>query len=1480
MKHCRQSLRPTILLVLGNPRSGACAQALAAVIPLVLCCLAACGAEPSTQLGPTSVERQGLTPEELRGILGPEAGSQHHCAGPWSYVRYDCFKTGPQRECGVTPAVYREIPRYQPCRLREFGTERHEVQRIDGEHLEVVKVDNLNVCADPVPGRFGQYDTRSFRQNTKSHAVAQCQAREDASAKHNLGPEAKAECAQNVAPVYRGCHFGGKNSFITWQVPVTYSVPVYNLHFNDPACPPDTPERQLLSPEIVASCRHRDNGREPRNVCGAPERVVFSASNLDRDQLPPDDAYSWAAGPDSTAMCSTCDDLPWSTPEEAKAKFACLKRHYIQTGITLRPRGNAELPRVLAHRMQLLYEVSGNEVITRPDAEPIYGRFPTPGGEHRPSLRFPAVGTLALCERLSFGHVSPARLRADAEWCITSGRDALKQAPEAERAALLERLVPIYDRLLSKMAASATGSTAALMTPAFASDHELTAYIGSTLRSFATYYELRREWLGGDAETAWRATDKHLAELWQSVYAAKGVRETLGQMQGQAADVQAQALQRLGQQAVSAEALMLEAAYDARAGETMQPHNELILAITADAFQSLAQRIEERLPLHDFACLYGRCAPNAPSPLKELNRLLAGMQRPMELGDTLRRASAIPEEWRRAFAAVGSNPGLLHQGLTLAQAPSPGQSRLGSSAGARLGGIVANAFARAQRYEATGLFLSDARQVLRTGLNEARRAELVNEMEARKRGLEAQISGIVESRRERVADLLRLQDVAHQRQAVTLKIAERRHQLEQASQDLQGRRAELSRAAREYGTFVATVADLAKQPGWVSEVAIRQTEHVFSVSGNDAGYDGVTVDLEALRPRAARPLSVRSGDIVSLQVDGQYSPSGALAMANPTAPVKGALAGPDGYTMVLSPGRQTAVSNQHLTSDMRYSSDANTTHEGVTGSFAPNAFGLGYGPSHTEGTTHETGGRHEDQNSVIESDTTTLQISANYAYGTRLPNTPFPSAPAGALLAVLAKPGQSAADAVLQVEVVRGPASSILADADADVYFIVNDYGACREANPPELKVRATHLQAAGPAIEALAKAMAAEMRGLHARFPQLIAQGRLGPQAMASLARGIQANVEATCGDLGRYPASIRSLFDSWVSHLLGELESQIEIKMLERSISSLQLEVASLESDIASGRESERLLQLFPLWSARSVDEGLLGAHVNSALALADEYMWPVMYLFYPEGLRQLDGAAAFGPFRQALAAMRQSVFDDTPVQSAQRLIPALDAVLLALRDARHGSQEVGTSQGPLAMVRFVRPNAPATTTPISFKVPTADAARAKVVWDAIEAGKEATIALLPEDLYSRHGGNARLVCNELVPVVSSLAILFDVGSGFGTRNDARSRVRVPARLNSRLTFPTADGSRSFGVDPAFSRFTPLVIRSELLDSPRVFAAEARAGHVGQGLSPFASFVVDFAGLADDQSILEDARGVSLVMEVDYRMDGREVAGVRGCN
>jgi hypothetical protein len=161
------------------------------------------------------------------------------------------------------------------------------------------------------------------------------------------------------------------------------------------------------------------------------------------------------------------------------------------------------------------------------------------------------------------------------------------------------------------------------------------------------------------------------------------------------------------------------------------------------------------------------------------------------------------------------------------------------------------------------------------------------------------------------------------------------------------------------------------------------------------------------------------------------------------------------------------------------------------------------------------------------------------AVGMRLADTPFPAAPAGALLFVEVKPGShGAAGEVYDVRVLSEPNTSVLVSGDFDYYRVVNDDASCGRSDDSPLTVSATVLQTVGVKAKEMGTAMAAAYKRIRTDVGQLAAQGSVQPDEGALLRAQAYGDVRAACAaaegqgascEPTAYPPALLGVFDTW---------------------------------------------------------------------------------------------------------------------------------------------------------------------------------------------------------------------------------------------------------------------------------------------------------------------------------------------------------------
>jgi hypothetical protein len=159
------------------------------------------------------------------------------------------------------------------------------------------------------------------------------------------------------------------------------------------------------------------------------------------------------------------------------------------------------------------------------------------------------------------------------------------------------------------------------------------------------------------------------------------------------------------------------------------------------------------------------------------------------------------------------------------------------------------------------------------------------------------------------------------------------------------------------------------------------------------------------------------------------------------------------------------------------------------------------------------------------------------------------------------------------------------------------------------------------------------------------------------------------------------------------------------------------------------------------------------------------------------------------------------------------------------------------------------------------TVEMERAEQVWAGLQMHTWSSFVVDPSDLYDLHGGNARLPCSASAPVIRKVA-LYVVGGGATEYDNAF--YGPPMKASKDQIFPTAVGPlRYTKVDEDWlSMGLPVFGGAEGNAVTRVH--NDNSIHVGEGLSPFGTFDVDFTNFPFS---LEPISAVVLVFELETR-------------
>ena len=572
----------------------------------------------------------------------------------------------------------------------------------------------------------------------------------------------------------------------------------------------------------------------------------------------------------------------------------------------------------------------------------------------------------------------------------------------------------------------------------------------------------------------------------------------------------------------------------------------------------------------------------------------------------------------------------------------------------------------------------------------------------------------------------------------------------------------------------------------------------------------------------------------------------------------------------------------------------------------PNVFGQFSAKAYVDASACASAGfsqRSDVSFSHNDTDGTDSKTSASFSSGMRLDTTPFPDAPAGALLAVVTP--KNAPTVVKELRVVQAPATTMVLSEDSDVYLIANDIVDLTNCASPDTKdklsVKVTTAVHAGAALAWVSDGIAAVAATIKAQAGDgaglgIVAQGRITPSQVASIRSRALLSLVAECKakvadvtlcDPSKLPESVRNFVVAFIDREIERMELKLEMLTTRRALQALALDVDQLVHDFNASSNEGRVAELLPRWTLRNLDTEALRAQTAQLVDSVTFDLYPILQLRYAQILSTLSSDQVLNPSLMTLV-------------NAKWDAPVADLAGAAATAAAHlyDSTDQIAQKYPGVVPKFVALSfpRPGTTTRFWLHVDEKDKRNAQV-WDAATTTPGNHIAQLrinPEDLYRAPGGPPSLLCTEEVPVIRDLAIVVAGNSrtpGLTTSTESQFN-RRPFGLRSfsapKMTFPAAalfdsnhnlwssGGPLEFELNQLdwASMDTTLLVSADAGDAMTKYLAlrgDPRANANARGLSPFNEFSIDFSSLYDPAYVtgtspLELADQIIVTMMVEY--------------
>lgn len=1193
--------------------------------------------------------------------------------------------------------------------------------------------------------------------------------------------------------------------------------------------------------------------------------------------------------------CQTCDQKPLGSDADAQAKFACLDKNLANA--------TGDLKSSLAARMKLLMQLKGEQLtpVQRTRVEGVYDELPdaTPfcaapiawDSACRTSaaaLRLP--GQIQLCNDLGTNtSTSSGILALELQHCFDQLTTVAQISADTCRLSTRDAADAAARGVVSKTYPDLTGGT------------NITAALPAVLGRIGAWWTAAsvaaagdRAWLGGHSNLL-------LRQLWANIQRTNVPLPSLPFEQSDTGrDAAANLVTHVTDIGFTDDFAVLSALFAPPApGTTPPPITPPLLTLTGDALQPIADRLQRLEVLHDVGCRFRACRASPTSlrasAISELAHALSALPDHDMLASVLASATELsakePQLYAAlvrvrdqhsylgaAWAALGRTEPFAH----LATIPDPPAEVAGLATLVRVAGIAWSS------YQGSGIFVPWNQPRLTAAT--LQRDRVVSTLDQLLGDTTIARDAYVRARLDTVNDIV----AQSRQQGVIQSVVDRAAALRDQDEDLLKRMIGLaSREAQERSTiagYQAAFETLVNSGALDADAAYQtQTQDPVRVSADQAKYPGISSPRNVVRDRFAS-IPLHSGDSLRLQVTGTWTPTCAV---RPPTKLRGP--GDNDFEPIQRVDEETGPEGYWLSRE----GDAFKSHSTTISKDYRTDFGFSVefcikSPSAPTGGGPEWKACVHDSADWISSDAqadatgSSSRMSASFAVGLRLPNTPFPEAPAGSLVAVLTRSGHP--EEILDIRVVQrqdliwAPAQS----NDIDVNFVVNDLFGCAVDTTKKLQidsVKTTPLGTSdtpGSIASAIQTATAATLDAIEAKAPDILAEGQLTNEESASLRSSAWSEVETRLPHgigLAGLPYEIRQLFETFLDYEIASIARRALSFGMARQRVQLELAAEALAHEAKFADDQNRLLLLVPRWRLRDLSgvslfqsTDALAAGMTSYVAQIYELRAPGAFtLFHKQLDAGLDGLIDLnltGPYESSIDALAD-------VTKAAR--NTLNAAHIELENVARLTIAVAVPKPPSVACQASRCDYQKFWSSVS-------PATANSFWsDMAATPASVTLKLTPNDLYADGGGTARLSCRNIAPVVRRMAAYLD------TRTDTDGDIRlitIDGQVSTAL-FPLIGKQAAVDVtdEDGTVRSAALQIPALRGDVPPTAVADAFGTSdllgVGAGISPFTTLNLDMRALNGTAGslVLAKTRAILLVFDIDVLVtSGDDFAYVPG--
>lgn len=1039
-----------------------------------------------------------------------------------------------------------------------------------------------------------------------------------------------------------------------------------------------------------------------------------------------------------------------------------------------------------------------------------------------------------------------------------------------------------------------------------------------TLRLIHAWYLRERQVL--DKEQALAALSQRLADFWDTIQAAAGGdpfvdEDTTGLWfndQEYTGEYVEDGIGLYADASRYAERAVLRTLFSNPAPMSGHP----VLMLTGDALMPLVDRLDASVPFVDLACRFKSCDGEELFEIIGIFEVLGSIIDSDLLSSSLARSgSEIRDSYFSVFDDMLGSHTVLQEAFESVHESVLLEDLLSSEVSVSAIGLKAAvdaARSRARTFRSTGMFSGDHAYHLHAGVGEDSRALLESDFETAINGLGKAIADYKTNRIGYVHNLIAEIDSHENMTEVFNEIEDTWSQLTDTFTDIEALRKRLRQDETRYANFaaefdrIARLAfsdDFAKIDGETFTVAAGQAKYEPGNPSYDPAFGAVHRNLAASinGDEETWEREGAAGDLITFHVSESWSPLCALSYAPlpsfvEVRPDLGTLTGPEGFELAKTGNWSSEVTSSN--NDQTTESSCSATSLEVSVHAETGVSYMGIGASVDSSMSYaET---WEDCHSIIESTTNSVTTGNGYATsfssGMKVRQTPYykQGAAVGALLLVAVDPESGKLVDLWTV----GRQSAILLEQDAILYLTVNDLSsgaeqvedsACADG---ELTVNVAQLRPANSAATStvLIEAMKEVLKDVRTKAEEVYADAPILPSELAGVRdeawQALRTKVvEEGGGDWDAYPEIYKGFFGVWLDMETSRLERRSRLIELSRRARQLKLKLDTLDTDLRLTGVTARNLRLMSRWIARDLSGEKLRSALDSAFEMAEEEVYPVIRMRYPNTF-----AGAVGAWSQTLDELMDTDFTLPAVDKAADAHEMLEGLLDDHLANAQRRENTNVEKVVIAFPRRTDSCDPAYATCASLFRPV-DATRAAQAWrplddpsDDPETQRFGVFTVVPNDLYVNLEEPATLGCFQYIPVIRSMAVVVEADANFDESviNDGSRAVQASVYPN--LVFTQANGPLTYAMQNGDWRFpSPDLLftnnEEEVLLTfndylSRVYNQPNGEYRKASGLSPFTTYSLEMlsavTGEPYDWPFMDYARAFYLVFEVEVQEKG----------